>query len=319
MRTLTVGSVAVLLAGCTTNQYITNIIAGPDSQATYAESRVDAASGSADATTDDESSTQGTQDTSPPDANWTDVTAPPDATGADAAIQDGGDAGASLGADASPDAEGGPNTADGGDSGVGSTDARGEADAESDAEAEAAGTLAACTDSLACRTLFISESNFAPLADGSSIRFTAWIVNASITGTLALADVKFRYYFTSLLQPLGYSTHCYLAMDQNVANSGGTAITSDVNFMPGSTQSTTPGGAYYYEISFASTVPPMIAAPAGYAIVQVEIDATPGSFTPTTDYSYVAGAGASNSQATAVANAHITGYLNGVLVWGQEP
>lgn len=170
-----------------------------------------------------------------------------------------------------------------------------------------------------CKTLYVSESNYSGATDGSSIKFTLWINNASINGTLALANVTVRYYFKSAIQPLGYQTHCYYASDQNQSNAGGATITSDVSFEPGSTQSTTPGAAYYYEISFASSVPPMIAAPGGYASIQVEIDGSSGSFTPTTDYSYIAGAATANSQGTAIANPHITGYLSGALVWGTEP
>jgi hypothetical protein len=172
---------------------------------------------------------------------------------------------------------------------------------------------------LACKTLYISESNFTPSSDGSSLKFTAYVFNASINGTLALANVKFRYYFTSSLQPLGYQTHCYYAADQNQANAGGATITGDVTFTPGNTDSTTAGAKYYYEISFSSAVPPMLAAPAGYASIQVEIDASSGSFTPTSDYSYIAGAATANSQTNAVANLHMTGYFNGQLVWGEEP
>jgi hypothetical protein len=172
---------------------------------------------------------------------------------------------------------------------------------------------------LACKTLYISESNFTPSPDGSSLKFTAYVVNASINGTLALSDVTFRYYFTSSLQPLGYQTHCYYATDQNVANAGGAAITADVTFTPGNTDSTTAGATYYYEVAFASSVPPMLAAPAGYASIEVEIDAFSGAFTPTTDYSYIAGAATANSQTDAVANPHMTGYLDGQLVWGEEP
>ncbi len=201
----------------------------------------------------------------------------------------------------------------------GASSSSGGVGSSSAAASSSSGGGTGCTNYLGCKTLYIAESNFTPSADGSSLKFTAYVFNASINGTLALADVKFRYYFTSSMQPLGYQTHCYYASDQNVANSGGATITMDVNFASGSSHSTTPGGAYYYEISFASTVPALLAAPAGYASIQVEIDGTTGSFTPATDYSYIAGASTANSQTTAVPNPHMTGYLSGTLVWGAEP
>ena len=146
-----------------------------------------------------------------------------------------------------------------------------------------------------------------------------WIQNASINGTLPLSNLTIRYYFKSALQPLGYNGICDYASVQNVANAGGASIGSDVTFTFGATQSATAGAAYYVQLSFAAATPSMIAAPAGYAQVQVRLVAPSGSFTAASDYSYLAAAAKASAQTGAPANPHITAFQGGQIVWGEEP
>jgi hypothetical protein len=158
-----------------------------------------------------------------------------------------------------------------------------------------------------------SESQSNPPTDQLTIDFK--IINPSInSGTeVALNTVKVRYYFNAASSPLAFTSICDSAsVDNPYAD-----IHTDVTFAVGTTPSATAAaanGTYYLEFAFPVTQ----SIPTADGSVTANCRFYPsnyasGTFTPTTDYSYLA------SDGGYVANPNMTATVSGVLVWGQTP
>jgi hypothetical protein len=167
----------------------------------------------------------------------------------------------------------------------------------------------------------VESGNFQGSA--SQIQLDIHILNPGINSTLSLSTVKVRYYFGNT-QALGnYVMRCYSAeivkpytsmtsICESTTNPPSTAIT----YAFGLTRSNTPGAMNYLEISFPANAPSIPVAN-GDATISVEFDngSYTSNFTPTTDYSYLAGTTGTN----VLANPHITATLSGTLAWGVVP
>ncbi len=159
-----------------------------------------------------------------------------------------------------------------------------------------------------------SESQSNPSTGQLTIDFR--IINPSINlGTaVALNTVKVRYYFNATTSPLAFSSACDSAgVDQPYAN-----IKAEVTITPGTSPGTTAAAAnatYYLEFAFPAATQTIPTADGSVTVNARFYPSTyaMGTFTPTTDYSYVAGDGGY------VANPNMTATLGGTLVWGQTP
>jgi hypothetical protein len=142
------------------------------------------------------------------------------------------------------------------------------------------------------------------------------IVNPSINlGTeVPLKNVKVRYYFNTATSPAAFSSAC----DSAAIDSPYAPICSELTITEGTSPGTTAqaaNGTYYLEFAFP-TATQSIPTADGSATMNIRYypsNYASGTFTPTTDYSYLVGDGGY------VANPNMTATLNDVLVWGKTP
>jgi hypothetical protein len=142
------------------------------------------------------------------------------------------------------------------------------------------------------------------------------IVNPSpnLATQIALNGVKVRYYFNATTSPLGFTSVC----DSASVSPPYSPIKSEVTITPGASPGATAqadNGTYYLEFAFSAATQSI---PGAGGLVNVQARFFPssyasGTFSPTTDYSYLAGDGGY------VANPKMTATLGGTLVWGQTP